>query len=68
MRFKGGRSLLFNVVGVRFKKAGKIYYFDPGDFKITDQDAVIVETARGVEFGQVVIGPREVPRIKLYCH
>lgn len=65
MRFKGGRSLLFNVVGVRFKKAGKIYYFDPGDFKITDQDAVIVETARGVEFGQVVIGPREVPRNKV---
>ena len=65
MRFKGGRNLLFNVVGVRFKKAGKIYYFDPGDFKITDQDAVIVETARGVEFGQVVIGPREVPRNKV---
>ena len=53
------------VVGIRFKASGKIYYFDPGDFKITDQDAVIVETARGVEFGQVVLGPRQVPRNKV---
>ena len=65
MSYKGGKDLLYNVVGVRFKKAGKIYYFDPGDFKITDQDAVIVETARGVEFGQVVLGPRQVPRNKV---
>lgn len=49
------------VVGVRFKKAGKIYYFDPGDLAIEVQDHVIVETARGLEFGDVVIGPREVP-------
>lgn len=48
------------VVGVRFKKAGKIYYFDPGALRIRESDEVIVETARGVEFGQVVIGPREV--------
>ena len=48
------------VVGVRFKKAGKIYYFDPGTLKIREMDEVIVETARGIEFGQVVIGPREV--------
>ena len=65
MSYKGGKDLLYNVVGVRFKKAGKIYYFDPGDFKITDQDAVIVETARGVEFGQVVLGLRQVPRNKV---
>lgn len=48
------------VVGVRFKKAGKIYYFDPGKHSIAENDDVIVETARGVEYGQVVIGPREV--------
>ncbi|CUH95445.1 Stage 0 sporulation protein YaaT [Propionispora sp. 2/2-37] len=48
------------VVGVRFKKAGKIYYFDPGDFKLAPGDHVIVETARGLEFGEIVIGAREV--------
>lgn len=48
------------VVGVRFKKAGKIYYFDPGQVRIKTGDFVIVETARGLEFGEVVIGPREV--------
>lgn len=52
--------MLQNVVGVRFKKAGKIYYFDPGKLPIAALDDVIVETVRGVEFGQVVIGPREV--------
>lgn len=49
------------VIGVRFKKAGKIYYFDPGEVEIEAEQNVIVETARGVEFGQVVIGKREVP-------
>ncbi len=49
------------VIGVRFKKAGKIYYFDPGDIGIETEQHVIVETVRGVEFGQVVIGKREVP-------
>jgi cell fate regulator YaaT (PSP1 superfamily) len=48
------------VVGVRFKKAGKIYYFSPGDIDITQDDYVIVETARGVEFGKVVIAAKEV--------
>lgn len=48
------------VVGIRFKKAGKIYYFDPNQLALAVDDHVIVETARGVEFGQVVIGPREV--------
>jgi cell fate regulator YaaT (PSP1 superfamily) len=48
------------VVGVRFKKAGKIYYFSPGQFNIKLDDYVIVETARGVEFGKVVIGVKEV--------
>lgn len=49
------------VVGVRFKKACKIYYFSPGDLKLTKNDGVVVKTARGVEYGTVVIGPREVP-------
>lgn len=45
---------MFNVVGVRFKKAGKVYYFDPGDLSIQKNDSVIVETVRGVEFGTAV--------------
>ncbi|MCF8010146.1 MAG: stage 0 sporulation family protein [Clostridiales bacterium] len=49
------------VVGVRFKPAGKVYFFDPGDLKLIENDNVIVETIRGIEFGQVVNGPREVP-------
>lgn len=48
------------IVGVRFKRAGKIYYFSPGKLDIKLNDNVIVETARGMEFGTVVIGPREV--------
>lgn len=52
---------MVKVVGVRFKKAGKIYYFDPGDFEIETNSNVIVETARGVEFGQVVVSNRDVP-------
>ncbi|HOQ75952.1 MAG TPA: stage 0 sporulation family protein [Thermoclostridium sp.] len=52
---------MINVVGVRFRTAGKIYYFDPGDHDIQLGDMVIVETARGVECGKVVIAKREVP-------
>lgn len=52
---------MVKVVGVRFKKAGKIYYFDPDDFDIQTNSNVIVETARGVEMGQVVISNREIP-------
>jgi cell fate regulator YaaT (PSP1 superfamily) len=48
-------------VGIRFKQAGKIYYFDPGELELKVGDNVIVETARGLEFGEIVIGPREVP-------
>lgn len=51
---------MYDVVGVRFKKAGKIYYFDPGDLTIEKDDFVIVETVRGVEFGKVVIAPKKV--------
>jgi cell fate regulator YaaT (PSP1 superfamily) len=48
------------VIGVRFKKTGKIYYFSPGDLEIEKDDYVIVETARGMEFGKTVIGMKEV--------
>ena len=48
------------VVGVRFKKAGKIYYFEPGNLDIKVGDHVIVETVRGIEYGEVVVGPKEV--------
>ncbi len=51
---------MVKVVGVRFKKAGKIYYFDPDKIDIEINDFVIVETARGLEFGIVVVGPKEV--------
>lgn len=49
------------VVGVRFRRAGKVYYFAPGDWKLAAGDKVLVETVRGVELGQVVSPPREVP-------
>jgi cell fate regulator YaaT (PSP1 superfamily) len=52
---------MVKVVGVRFKKAGKIYFFDPGEFEIELNSNVIVETARGIEFGLVVVPNREVP-------
>ena len=48
------------VIGVRFKKAGKVYYFDPSGIWPRPGDCVIVETARGVEFGEVVTGARTV--------
>ncbi len=48
------------VIGVRFRQAGKIYYFSPGKLTIKQGDKVIVETARGVEFGSVVMGVKEV--------
>ena len=46
---------MIEVIGVRFKKAGKIYYFDPGEDKIPLNSYVIVETIRGIEFGKVVV-------------
>ena len=48
------------VVGVRFRNVGKIYYFSPKDYEIKTGDHVIVETARGIEYGKVVLAPREV--------
>lgn len=51
---------MVKVVGVRFKKAGKIYYFDPDDIDVKFNDFAVVETARGIEFGHVVVGPKEI--------
>ena len=51
---------MYDVVGVRFKKAGKIYYFDPNGLIIPDGEFVIVETVRGIEFGKVVINKKQV--------
>lgn len=51
---------MIKVIGVRFRTAGKIYYFDPGELQIRKNDHVIVETARGIEYGTVVGEPREV--------
>ena len=51
---------MIKVIGVRFRTAGKIYFFDPLDFEVERGGHVIVETARGIEFGTVVSAPREV--------
>ena len=51
---------MVKVIGVRFRTAGKIYFFNPLKFNIHKGDNVIVETARGVEFGTVVSEPKEV--------
>lgn len=48
------------IIGVRFAEVGKIYYFDPGELELEMNDKVVVETSRGVEFGEVVLAPREV--------
>ena len=53
------------VIGVRFRTAGKIYYFDPAGRKVKTGDHVIVETARGIEYGYVVLGNREVDESKV---
>src|SRR6056297_1934784 len=51
---------MYTVVGVSFKKAGKIYYFDPDDIELEKGESVIVETARGMEFGEIVLEKKEV--------
>ncbi|MFL0195636.1 stage 0 sporulation family protein [Clostridium sp. WILCCON 0269] len=51
---------MVTVVGIRFKKAGKIYYFSPDNLNIQKNDNVIVETARGIEFGRCVINPKDI--------
>ena len=49
------------VISVRFKAGGKAYYFDPADLDVKTGDHVIVETARGIECGEVVAGPKDIP-------
>lgn len=51
---------MIKVIGVRFRTAGKIYFFDPVDFDIKRGEHVIVETARGIEYGTVVGDPKEI--------
>ena len=51
---------MIKVTGVRFRQAGKVYYFDPKNLKLERGSHVIVETARGVEYGRVVLGNREI--------
>ena len=51
---------MVNVIGVRFQNAGKLYFFDPGAYWPTPGDFVVVETTRGIEFGEVVTGVREL--------
>jgi cell fate regulator YaaT (PSP1 superfamily) len=53
------------VVGVRFKSAGKIYYFDPAGIELKANDCVVVKTTRGLELGQVAIEPRQLPENEL---
>ena len=54
-----------NIVGVRFKKLGKIYFFDPKDLKLDKRDNVIVETAQGDEYGEVLIANRYIENDKI---
>ena len=51
---------MIKIVGVRFKNAGKIYYFDPGDLEVDKDIDVVVETARGLEYGTIVVAPKEI--------
>ena len=60
----GGISLK-NIVGVRFKKPGKIYFFDPGKWEVKKQDKVIVETSSGQELGEIAISKRTIPEENL---
>ena len=53
------------IIGVRFRQAGKVYYFDPGDVTLERNQHVIVETAKGVEIGTVVLPNREMPEEKI---
>lgn len=52
---------MIKIVGVRFRTAGKVYYFGPKNLDLKIGDRVIVETARGVEMGTVAVAPKEVP-------
>lgn len=55
------------VIGVKFRGGSKIYFFDPGELEVQEGDGVIVETARGVEFGDVAKGPHEVEESQIFA-
>ncbi len=56
---------MIKIVGIRFKNAGKIYYFDPVEFEVDKNMDVVVETARGLEYGTIVVGPKEIDEKEL---
>lgn len=56
---------MVKIIGVRFRKAGKIYFFSPAEYEIECGQHVIVETARGIEYGSVVFGPKDVEEDKV---
>jgi len=56
---------MIKVIGVRFKKAGKIYYFDPNGLEVKKGDFVVVETAKSIEIGECVIGIKENPESEI---
>lgn len=57
---------MYTVIGVRFKPVGKIYYFDPQNFPVEEGQGVVVETARGVEYGTIVKEKKEVTKDKVF--
>lgn len=57
--------MMKEIIGVRFRPNGKIYFFDPVDFQVECGQFVIVETARGVEYGKVVLGRRNIEETKI---
>ncbi len=59
------KNEMTEIVGVRFRDAGKVYYFDPAGITVKSGDCVIVETARGVEFGFAASGNHNVPTAKI---
>ena len=56
---------MVKVIGVKFKTSGRIYYFDPWDLDFHTGDGVIVETSRGIEFGDVTCDPKEVEETEI---
>ena len=59
---------MIKIVGVRFRTAGKVYYFGPKNLELKLGDHVVVETARGVEMGTVAVEPKDVPDDEVVNH
>ncbi|GAF93715.1 unnamed protein product, partial [marine sediment metagenome] len=57
----GYQNNMANIVGIRFKKAGKVYYFDAAELELAAGDLVVVKTSRGTELGNVVVPPGQIP-------